>query len=226
MRHHAPSPEMPPSAPLPASIQTFAFWRDPHAYLKWGRRRYGARFTIRPLGMPPMVFMSDPADIKAIVKAPADVLHPGAGAGVIAPLVGEGSFMLAEEDEHLSRRRAVTPAFHHGLTEQHAGVVQEIVIREGATSPLETPIAIHPYLRALTLRVILRTVFAAGDGRVEELHARLLAMLSVTASLALQEPQLRHLPGWRGDWKRFLADRADVDRIVAGLIRDEAETPG
>ncbi len=216
---------LPPSAPLPATLQTLAFWRDPHAYLEWCRRRYGSRFTVRAVGLDPLVFMSDPADIKAIVRAPAEVLHPGAGASVIAPLVGEGSFMLAEEDEHLDGRRAIMPAFHQRVIAEHTEMVREIVERELASWPLERPVAIHPYLRALSLRVILRTVFGSETPRLRELHARLLTMLSVTASLALQEPQLRRLPGWRGSWKSFLAERERVDRIILGLIADEAHGP-
>jgi cytochrome P450 len=215
---------LPSSAPLPAAIQTLAFWRHPHAYLEWCRRRYGTRFTIAPVGMAPMVFMTDPSDIRAIVRAPADVLHPGAGAGVIAPLVGEGSFMLAEEDEHLHRRRAILPAFHQRLIQEHAEMVEQIVMCEVASWPLGTAVAIHPYLRGLTLRVILRTVFGHEDVRVRELHAKLFAMLTVTASLTLQEPQLRRLPGWRVGWKRFLAERAGVDRIIVGLIEDALQT--
>jgi cytochrome P450 len=213
---------LPPSAPLPATLQTLAFGRNPHAYLEWCRRRYGTRFTVRAVGMAPLVFMSDPADIRAIVRAPADVLHPGAGASVIAPLVGDGSFMLAEEDEHLKGRRAIMPAFHQRVIAEHAEMVREVVERELASWPLEQAVAIHPYLRALTLRVILHTVFGGQSARLQELHTRLLAMLSVTASLALQEPQLRCLPYWRGIWRRFLADRAEVDRLLYSLIEDEA----
>jgi len=216
--------QQPPSAPLPSTIQTLAFWRHPHAYLEWCRRRYGNRFTVKAVGMPPMVLMSDPADIKAIVGAPADVLHPGAGANVIAPLVGAGSFMLADEDKHLSGRRAMLPAFSQRTIHEHADMVQEIVARELATWPLEQPVAIHSYLRALSLRVILQTIFGGEDARLHELHTRLLAMLSVTGSLALQEPQLQHLPGWRGIWKAFLAERAEVDKIMGELIDDEAHS--
>jgi cytochrome P450 len=209
---------------LPSTIQTLAFWRHPHAYLDWCRRRYGSRFTVNAVAMAPMVLMSDPADIKAIVGAPANVLHPGAGAAVIEPLVGEGSFMLADEDEHLAGRRAMLPAFSHRAIQEHADMVLETVTRELTTWPLEQPVAIHPYLRALTLRVILQTVFGSEDARLRELHTRLLAMLSVTGSLALQEPQLRHLLRWRGIWKAFLAERAAVDKIMVEMIEDEAHS--
>ena len=212
----------PPSPPLPSAIQTLAFWRHPHAYLEWCRQRYGGRFTVNAVGMPPLVFLSDSADIKRIVGAGADILHPGAGASVIAPLVGAGSFMLAEEEEHLAGRRAILPAFHHRVVHEHAEMVREIAAREVATWPRGTAFASQPYLRALTLRVILQTIFGSKDVRLCELHARLLTMLSVTGSLALQEPQLRCLPRWRGIWRDFLAERAQVEEIMSELIEEEA----
>jgi cytochrome P450 len=219
------STRLPPSAPIPSTLQTLAVWRDPHRYLTWCRKRYGSRFTIRTLGLPPLVFMSDQKDIMAIVRAPADVLHPGAGATVIAPLVGEGSFMLADEDAHLDGRRAILPGFQHSRVREHSAMVNDIVTREVALWPRNTPVAIHPYLRALTLRVILRTVFGQESARQRELHVRLLRMLTITASLALQERQLRPLPPWRHLWTGFLAERTAVQRLIDGLIRDEAHAP-
>jgi cytochrome P450 len=219
------SARLPPSAPLPSTLQTLAVWRDPHRYLAWCRKRYGSRFTIRTLGLPPLVFMSDQKDIMAIVRAPADVLHPGAGAAIIAPLVGEGSFMLADEDAHLDGRRAILPGFQHSRIREHSSMIKDIVTREVVLWPRNTPVAIHPYLRALTLRVILRTVFGQESARQRELHVRLLRMLTITASLALQERQLRPLPPWRRLWTGFLAERTAVQGLIDGLIRDEAHAP-
>jgi cytochrome P450 len=210
-----------PGVSLPTALQTFAFWRHPHAYLEWCRRRYGDTFTINSLGKPPLVFISAAHDIKTIVQAPSTVLHPGEGGAVIAPLVGAGSFMIAEEDGHLAGRRSILPALHHRLVDEHAEMVRETTTREVATWPLNAPVALQPHLRALTLRIILRTIFGHDDGCIGDLHARLLAMFSVTASLALHGPQLRRLPRWRSIWRSFLAARDEVDRIIASLIRDE-----
>jgi cytochrome P450 len=216
---------LPPSAPLPATVQTLAVWRDPHRYLAWCRRRYGSRFTIRTLGLPPLVFMSDKDDIIAIVRAPADVLCPGVGAAVIAPLVGEGAFMLSEEDKHLQGRRAILPAFQHKRVRAHTEMVNDIVTQEVAQWPRDRPVAIHPYLRALTLRVILRTIFGQDSPRQRQLHARLLRMLTITANLTLQEPQLRPIPPWRRLWRDFLSERAAVHKLIDELIGAEAHTP-
>lgn len=208
--------------PVPSLIQTVAFWRDPHAYLRFCRARYGSRFTIKPVGLPPLVFMSSPADIAAIVKAPADVLHPGAGGSVIAPLVGHKSFMLADEDTHLEGRRAILPAFKDRSIQAHAGYIEDLARRELETWPRDVPVAIHPFLRALTLRVILHAIFGPETTRLRDLHKKLFTMLSVTSSLTLQEPQLRSFPVWNGIWRRFLTAQTEVTQAIDSLIRDEA----
>jgi tetraprenyl-beta-curcumene synthase len=216
---------LPPSAPLPMAAQTLAVWRDPHRYLTWCRKRYGTRFTIRTIGLPPLVFMSDPDDITAIVRAPADILHPGAGAAVIAPLVGEHSFMLSEEQSHLEGRRAILPAFQHQRVQAHTDMINEIARQEVARWPRDRPVAIHPYLRALSLKVILRTVFGKENSLQGELHSRLLRMLTITASLTLQESQLRPIPPWRRLWHGFISERAAVHKLIDQLISDEAHVP-
>jgi len=217
-RWRAGNSRLPKGSPLPHAAQTFMFWRRPQAYLEACRRHYGPTFTIRPVGKPPLVFMAEPTDIKAIITASPDVLHPGAGASVIAPLVGESSFMLAEEEQHLAGRKTILPAFHHRVIAEHAETVRELAEREIDRWPLDTPFAIHPRLRALTLNVVLHTLFHHEDPRLPELRDALLVMLRITASLGLQEPQLRHLPGWRHSWKDFLAHRAVVDRLLYDMI--------
>lgn len=211
---------LPPAAPLPAALQTFVFWRDPHAYLSWCQSRYGSRFTIRPVGTAPLVFFSALEDIRAIITAPAEVLHPGAGGAVISPLVGERSFMLAEGEQHMRGRRAILPAFRREVVASHRAMVERTVDDELGRWPSDQVMAAHPRLRALTLRVILRTIFGPDDDRTLELHSALLSMFDVTTSLVLHEAPLRHLPGWRGIWRRFLTERDRVDRLLLGLIAD------
>lgn len=219
-----PSDGLPLGGRLPSVVQTYAFWRDPHGYLRWCRQRYGETFTMKPLGKPPMVFMSAAEDIRAIVAAPPDVLRPGEGGAVIAPLVGVDSFMLADGDRHLAGRRGILPGFQHDSVSAHTEMVRATVEREIAAWPLGRPVALHARLRAVTLRIILHTIFGAGDDRVEALHHRLLAMFAVAASLTLHLPAVRHAPPWRRIWRRFLADRSGVDDILAALILERAHS--
>ena len=114
-----------------------------------------------------------------MLSAPADVLHPGKGADTIESLVGEESFMLREEEEHLNGRKAILPPFHAKVVQEHAELVAEVTQREVATWPRGIPFALHPRLRALTLEIVLRTIVGASgrlaDDHVYALRDRLLA---------------------------------------------------
>jgi len=210
--------ELPPTAPIPSAMQTFACRRIPLSYFEWCRARYGDQFTMYPLDMAPTVFLSNPRDIRTVLTAPPTVLHPGAGGVAIRPIVGEHSFMLAEEDEHLSGRRTTSPAFNSKATQTHVEMVAGIVERETDSWPLDTAFPVHPRLRSLTLTVILRTVFGEETAELQTLHDKLLEMLSVTTSFVLVEPRLRHLPGWSRTWRRFVRDRHEVDGLISALI--------
>ncbi|HVR05088.1 MAG TPA: hypothetical protein VMS02_03535, partial [Solirubrobacteraceae bacterium] len=118
---------LPPTAPLPGALQTLACRVRPLPYLKWCRAHLGERFVVYPLDMPPLVFLCNSDDIRALFTAPADVLHPGAGAAVAAPLFGERSFMLAEGDAHMAVRSAITPALHRQVVQDNAELVRAFV---------------------------------------------------------------------------------------------------
>ncbi len=210
---------LPPAGPLPGPLQTLACYLRPLTYLDRCRSRLGDTFSIHPVDMPPLVFLCAPRDIRAMMGASDTVLHPGAGGSAIAPIVGERSFMLREEDEHLRIRRAILPALHKQIVEEHALTIAGIVEREVASWPLDTPFALHPHLRSLTLRVILTTLFGDEGPALDALHETLVRMLSATASPLFQEPSLRAAPPWRQTWRRFLRCREEADELFREIIR-------
>lgn len=133
--------------------------------------------------------------------------------------------MLAEEEEHAHGRRAITRALSRNSVDGHLGAIRQIATEEIDSWPVNKPVQLHQHLRALTLRVILRAVFGRDDAEMREIRTRLLVMYSITASLALQEPQLRSLPGWRGAWKSFTRERRCVNDLIVGLIEKEVRHP-
>jgi cytochrome P450 len=220
------SNDLPPGSRLPSALQTFAFWKWPLGFLERARGRYGSSFTLRAIGYPPLVFVSDPEDLRTIFGAPCETLRAGEGSMTLMPLIGESSFMLCDGEEHLAGRRAVLPAFHNRAVQGYAELVSALARREVASWPRDTPFALHSRLHALTLEIILRVIFGAGrDERLRALAERLLAMLSVTASVVLPEPILRHGPGAL-IWRRFLRQRAEVDELIFALLEERAAPAG
>jgi cytochrome P450 len=221
-----PLRELPPGSCLPSALQTFAFWKWPLGFLERCREQYGSRFTLRLTGYPPFVFVSEPQDLRAIFTAGAETLHAGEGGRTLEPLIGEDSFMLCDGEEHLAGRRVVAPAFHGRAVQRHAELVQGVALREVSSWPRETPIALHARLHTLTLEIILRVIFGAGrDECLRRLAERLLAMLSITASVVLSEPVLRRGPGGR-IWQRFLRERSEVDELIFGLLEELSPRAG
>lgn len=209
---------LPPSPALPASLQTLLLWRRPFAYLEALRDRLGRRFTVHALGRPPLVFLADPADAKGVFGASPDLLRPGVGGATIQPIVGRRSFMLADGDEHQRGRNLLGPLYTDHAVQTHAELVRDIAEREVAAWPCGKPVALHDRFRALSLRVILHTLFGSDLAETPLLHSRLLSMLSMTAGTGLALPATRLLPPGRGTWRRFVHDRQAVDALIFELI--------
>jgi cytochrome P450 len=167
--------------------------------------------------MAPMVFFADPSEARRVLMGDAASLHAGAGASTIAPLIGEQSFMLLEEDEHAWGRRVVSPAFHRQMVVTQTEALIEVVEDEVASWPLGTPVPLLGRIRALTLTAILRLIFG-HDPELERLHRLLTGMLGVADTLLLQGPRLQKIVGWRGAWRRFTIERHEVDTLLCGLV--------
>src|SRR3954452_12196273 len=160
-------PQLPPGPKLPSALQTLGWWTRPVAFMERCRAEHGKRFTIKLLGLPHTVFLSDPDELKEVFQAPPDVLHPGEGARILEPVVGPHSLILLDEDPHLEQRKLLTPAFHGKKMQDLAGAMTEVAEHEIDSCPRDRPIRMHRRLQALTLEIILRTVFGldAGDRR-------------------------------------------------------------
>ena len=214
-------PALPPGPSAPSLIQTIAWWNRPLAYLERQRARFGKRFTIRLLGVPPFAMLSDPAEIKEVFTAPADVLHPGEGASILEPVVGKNSVILLDEGAHLSQRKLMLPAFHGEKMERLSGLVAEVTEREVESWPRDTPIALHRRLQSLTLEVILRAVFGLDPGpRLEAIRTRLTEVLDLGAKPASLIPQLQRAPLGIGPWGRFDRLSRETDALIYELIEE------
>src|ERR1700704_1405105 len=125
---------------MPGLLQTVGTSARPTAFLERQRRRYGRRFTVRLIGQPPMVMLSDPQEIKEIFQAPPDVLHPGEGARILEPLLGRHSVILLDEGPHLEQRKLMLPAFHGERMQQLTGTMTQLAEREVESWPLDVPV--------------------------------------------------------------------------------------
>jgi cytochrome P450 len=212
------TPALPPGPPEPKLMQTIGWWARPVSFLERNRARYGKRFTIRLLDTPPFVMLSDPAEIKEVFTAPADVLHPGEGARILEPVVGRNSVILLDEAEHMEQRKLMLPAFHGERMQRLSGLMSEVAEREAARWPQGEVVALHPRFQALTLEVILQAVFGLEGERLDALRERLTTVLEYGSRPLGMLPFAQIDFGGRGPWARFLRLREEVDALIFGLI--------
>ncbi len=209
---------LPPGPSVPKVVQMAATWTRPAASLE-RLRPYGKRITTRLPFQPPFVMLWDPADIKEVFTAPADVLHPGEGARILEPLIGRHSVILLDEDEHLEQRRLLLPAFHGERMLRLTSLMTALAEREVAAWPTDEPVALHPRLQRVTLEIILRVVFGLDEGAtLDRLRDLLTEVLAFTESILSVLPPLQRALAWMPRLRRFNAQLRDTDALIFSLI--------
>jgi cytochrome P450 family 135 len=214
-------PALPPGPSLPAALQMVGFWTRPLAFMDRCRERYGKRFTIRLPFTPPFVMLTDPDEVKQVFTAPPDVLHPGEGAKVLEPIVGRNSVILLDEDAHMEQRKLLLPPFHGERMQAYRETMRGIAAREIETWPTGTPCKLRPRMQAITLEIILRTVFGLREGEaLTELRDALRDFLDLTTNPRILLPVL--LVGPRRA-SRLPALRRRIERVDGLIYREIAE---
>ncbi len=210
---------LPPGPTASVATQTAQIWRRPEAFLHAARSRHGDVFTVRALPAGTIVFVADAGMVKEIFTGPTDLFHAGEGNAILEPVMGPRSILLLDEDEHLRRRKLMLPAFHGDAVRRLVRTMRDLTAEEVDRWPVGEPFALLPRTNALTLEVILRTVFGVAEGeRLDRLRALMPRVTHLPLWLMLMwiRPEVAALPPWR-TYRRLLAqvDALLLDEIAA-----------
>lgn len=219
---------LPPGPSLPAALQLGAFLLRLGPFLESCQRRYGDLFTLTFPGLGHHVIASSPEAIRQCFTGPAEVLYAGRSNAFLTPVLGPSSVLILDREPHLRQRRLLLPPFHGERMGTYVERMREATERMLAQWPVGEPFAVQPHMQALTLEVILHTVFGVVEpGRRREL-AWLLERLQAYAGVAHQLflPVLQRDLGPLSPWGRFLRHRERVDReLLAEVARRRTEPP-
>jgi len=189
--------------------------------------------------------LADPAAVREVFTAPADLMHAGDANSILRPMLGPSSVLLLDGAEHMHQRKLMLPAFHGERLQRYREIMVEATDRALARWPAGEPIALRPHAQAITLEVIVRAVFGVHESSA---HDRLRALLSdvldrltrvrrlvVIAAAGPNHPRIvelfrRELAAVDAELHRLIAERrtapdlAERDDVLSMLLlaRDEA----
>lgn len=187
---------LPPGPKLPAVLQLFNWVYRPIPFMRACAHRYGDCFTIHFPNNPPIVFFSDPEGIKEIFTGDPEKLPAGESRAILRPLVGQYSLLLLDGARHRQQRKLMMPSFHGERMQAYGEVMQTVTNQIIDRWPKKQPFPLQPEMQAITLDVILRTVFGIDEGAaLTQLRDRLAELLTLSTSplrLALSQfPRLQ-----------------------------------
>jgi len=209
---------LPPGPRMGRTLQTAIWSRKAQWMLEQCRSRFGEMFTIQIAHEGTWVIVSDPAQVKQVFTGDPKVFHAGEGNEILRHFLGDNSVLVLDEQAHISQRRLLLPPFHGERMQGYEAKMTEIAAREIDGWPQSTPYKLRPRMQAITLEIILETVFGVHGGeRLEELRTALRDFLDLTTDPRLLLPVVLAGPGRARNLPPF---RRRIDRVDA-LIRAE-----
>ncbi len=202
---------LPPGPRMPRALQTAIWSRQAQWMLEQSRARFGDMFTIRIAHEGTWVMVSDPAMVKQVFTGDPRIFHAGEGNQILRPILGENSVLVLDEKPHIGQRRLLLPPFHGERMQGYAETMAEIAAREIDSWPTGTPYKLRPRMQAITLEIILETVFGVHDKKLmDPLRAALRDFLDLTTDPRVLLPVVLIGPE---RIRRIAAFRRRIDRV-------------
>jgi hypothetical protein len=214
---------LPPGPRLPKLVSAAIFMLRRESAVGRFRRRYGDAFSIQLPIFGRSVIVSSPALVKQVFQARPDVLAFGE-TSPLGDILGPGSLFSMDGERHLRERRLILPAFHGERMNGYEEIIEQEALREMDSWSEEDEFAtLQPFMR-ITLNAILRAVFGAEGGDVDELANVLPEFVTLGSRLSLL-PALQRDLGRFSPGGRFHRLRARYDAIIDRMIDARRDDP-
>jgi cytochrome P450 len=220
------APSLPPGPRFPRALQTLGWGFRPGPFMERCQRRYGDMFTLKIASEGTWVFVTHPDAVKQVFTGDPRLLHAGEGNKVLMPLLGQNSVLLLDEDPHMRQRKLMLPPFHGERMRAYRDVMTSVTEAELERWPQGDPFELWPRMQAITLEVIVRTVFGVSEGQ------RLAALRSALRELLEwgSDPRRLMLVGMLGPSRlkhirSFTGARDRADELLFEEIRERRSAP-
>ncbi|HYG97321.1 MAG TPA: cytochrome P450, partial [Solirubrobacterales bacterium] len=206
---------LPPGPRMPRALQTAIWSRQAQWFLEQSRARFGRMFTVKIAYEGDWVLLSDPELVKQVFTGDPRVFHAGEGNQILRPILGENSVLVLDEKKHIAQRKLLLPPFHGERMQAYGEQMADIAAREIESWPTGVPYKLRPRMQAITLEIVLETVFGVHGGeRMGPLREALRDFLDLTTDpkvllpvLAVGPDRINRIPAFRRRTER-------VDRLI------------
>ncbi len=210
---------------LPFIGQTLRFMRDPIALMQEGSR-YGDLVTLST--KPALVYLVNHPDlIREVIVTNHQKVERGPNTEVMKLLTGNG-LITATGADHLRQRRLIQPSLQRARIERYAETMAAYAESHQEDWTDGQRVDLGRQMSQLTLRIVVRTLFGtdlADD--VRRIGAAFAHSNNYITTRANQPPRMRkvlhRLP--LPNTTRFKRARADLDKVIYGLISDRRQSP-
>lgn len=221
------SQRLPPGPPLPSVAQAYLWAHRYREFTEWAHRRYGPSFTARVGGLPRSVVTKDRQVIRRLMTGdPRTKRHAN---DLLREGLGDRSLLLLEPDEHLVRRKLLTPPFHGERVRAYVRLMEQLVEAELDTWTVGAQITTIRVAQRLTLDVILEAVLGVSDaGMRDQLRALFDSIIDLPGqAVAMYYPSLQRRRKLNLLAERYYWRRRDVlDSILNEQIARTLADPG
>ncbi len=218
----------PPGPPLVPAIQISRLLRDPQTLLRRCRAEQGPTFTLDLPTSPSHVYTCVPEHVTQVFAAGSEVLAAGVSNSVFTPFMGPSSVLVLDGAEHRRQRQLLMPPLGGSRMRAYGQAMQDAAVRRSATWLPDSVLALAPEAQAITLDVMLETVFGLVGDAAAPLRALLAQVVDAAARPHLLLAFLQRDLGPWSPWGRYLRLRERVTSSLQALIdeRRGAAEPG
>jgi cytochrome P450 len=211
---------------MPRPIQTAIWSRQAQWFLSQNRRRFGPMFTLEIAYEGKWVIVADPELIKEVFTGDPKVFHAGEGNDILRPLLGKHSLLTLDDAAHMSQRKLLLPPLHGKRMAGYEATMREIAAREIESWPTGVPYRLRPRMQAMTLEIIIETVFGVhGGARLDELRPALRNFLDMLTNPRMLAPILTLGPDRLRAYPPFRRRVDRVARLILGEIAERRAVP-
>lgn len=218
VRAERPAGTLPPGPTVAPVFQVLRWLRHPIEFMEDCQARYGDCFTVRLAASPPLVFFTHPDAVREILTGDDDEMRAGEANFSVTPVLGQHSLLVLDGPRHRHTRRLMLPPFHGERMHAYGDTMCAIADAAIDRWPIGEPFVMHPEMQAITLDVIMQTVFGLeGSRHLPALRALLVELLGFTATPLLRMP-------WPARDRRRPKPWAEVvrlKRVLDVLLADE-----